>query len=46
MKSELIPQVRPIIPFSATGYVALFEIASPPIVLLLALRRQREADYP
>lgn len=46
MKFELIPQVRPIIPFSATGYVALFEIASPSIVLLLALRRQREADYP
>ena len=46
MKFELIPQVRPIIPVSATGYVALFEIASPPIVLLLALRRQREADYP
>ena len=36
---------KPIIPFGATGYVALFEIASPSIVLLLALRRQREADY-
>jgi hypothetical protein len=45
MKFELIPQVRPIIPVSATGYAALFEIASPSISLLLALWRQRsEAD--
>ena len=34
-----------IIPFGATGYVALHEIASPSSVLVLAVRHQREADY-
>jgi plasmid stabilization system protein ParE len=34
-----------IIPFGATGYVALYEIASPSTVVVLALRHQREEDY-
>jgi plasmid stabilization system protein ParE len=34
-----------IIPFGATGYVALYEIASPSSVVVLALRHQREEDY-
>ena len=42
-KSSTRPELNILI--SATDYVALFEIASPSIVLLLALRRQRsEAD--
>lgn len=34
-----------IIPFSATGYVALCEIASPSSVVVLAVRHQLEDDY-
>jgi plasmid stabilization system protein ParE len=34
-----------IIPFGATGYVALYEIASPSSVMVLAVRHQREEDY-
>lgn len=34
-----------IIPFGATGYVALYEIASASMVLVLAIRHQREEDY-
>ena len=34
-----------IIPFGATGYVALYEIASPSAVVVLALRHHREEDY-
>jgi plasmid stabilization system protein ParE len=34
-----------IIPFGATGYVALYEIASPTAVMVLAVRHQREEDY-
>lgn len=34
-----------IIPFGATGYVALYEIAGPSSVLVLAIRHQREEDY-
>ncbi len=34
-----------IIPFGATGYIALFEIASTSSVLVLAVRHQREEDY-
>jgi plasmid stabilization system protein ParE len=34
-----------IIPFGATGYVALFEIASATSVVVLAVRHQREEDY-
>ncbi len=34
-----------IIPFGATGYVALYEIASPSSVVVLAVRHQREEDY-
>jgi plasmid stabilization system protein ParE len=34
-----------IIPFGATGYVALFEIVDLTLVLVLAVRHQREADY-
>jgi plasmid stabilization system protein ParE len=39
MRRELI------IPFGATGYVALYEIASPSSVVVLAVRHQREEDY-
>lgn len=34
-----------IIPFGATGYVALYEISSQSSVVVLALRHQREEDY-
>jgi plasmid stabilization system protein ParE len=34
-----------IIPFGATGYVALFEIVSASKVVVLAVRHQREQDY-
>jgi len=34
-----------IIPFGATGYVALYEITGPSSVLVLAIRPQREEDY-
>ena len=34
-----------IIPFGATGYVALYEVASPSSVVVLAVRHQREEDY-
>lgn len=34
-----------IIPFGSTGYVALYEIASPNLVVILAIRHQREEDY-
>ena len=34
-----------IIPFGATGYVALYEIVDPASVLVLAVRHQREEDY-
>jgi len=34
-----------VIPFGATGYVALYEIAQPGKVVVLAVRHQREEDY-
>ena len=34
-----------IIPFSASGYVALFEIENRDTVTVLGLRHQREEDY-
>jgi plasmid stabilization system protein ParE len=34
-----------IIPFGATGYVALYEIANASTVVVLAVRHQREEDY-
>ncbi len=34
-----------VIPFSAAGYVALFEIDNDKTVTILAVRRQREDDY-
>ena len=34
-----------IIPFGATGNVALYEIASPSLLVILAVRHQREEDY-
>ena len=34
-----------IIPFGRSGYVALFEIASPTEVVVVAVRHQREDDY-
>lgn len=34
-----------VIPFGATGYVALFEIAGPDRVVIAAVRHQREDDY-
>ncbi len=33
---------EPVIPFGATGHVALNEIAGPPQVVILAIRHQRE----
>lgn len=34
-----------VIPFGATGYVALFEIEPDHVVTVLAVRHQRESDY-
>ncbi|HJV62826.1 MAG TPA: type II toxin-antitoxin system RelE/ParE family toxin [Albitalea sp.] len=34
-----------IIPFGASGYVALFEIVDPTDVVIAAIRHQREDDY-
>lgn len=34
-----------VIPFGATGYVALFEIADAHTVVVLAVRHQREEDF-
>jgi plasmid stabilization system protein ParE len=34
-----------IIPFGASGYVALFEIDNDRMVTILAVRHQRESDY-
>jgi hypothetical protein len=34
-----------VVPFGASGYVALFEIEGPDVVTVLALRHQREHDY-
>lgn len=34
-----------IVPFGSTGYVALYEIVSPSLVVVLAVRHQREEDY-
>ena len=34
-----------VIPFGATGYVALFEIESARAITVLAVRHQREDDY-
>jgi plasmid stabilization system protein ParE len=34
-----------IIPFGATGYVAMYEIVSTSKVVVLAVRHQREEDY-
>ena len=34
-----------VIPFGASGYVAKYEIASPHLVVVLAVRHQHEADF-
>lgn len=34
-----------VIPFGASGYVALFEIEGPSTVTIVAVRHQREDDY-
>ena len=34
-----------IIPFGTTGYIALYEIASPSSIVVLAVRHQCEGDY-
>ena len=34
-----------IVPFGATGYVALFEISDAQTVTVAAVRHQRESDY-
>ena len=34
-----------IIPFGKSGYVALYEVASPSTEIVLAVRHQREEDY-
>lgn len=34
-----------IIPLGATGYIALYEIVSPTLIVVLAVRHQREEDY-
>lgn len=45
-KAEQSPFLRElIIPFGATGYVALFEISDNQTVVIAAVRHQRESDY-
>jgi plasmid stabilization system protein ParE len=45
-KAEQSPFLRElIIPFGATGYVALFEISDSQTVVIAAFRHQRESDY-
>lgn len=40
------PRIREmVIPFGASGYVALFEIEDARTVTILAVRHQRESDY-
>lgn len=40
------PRLREmVIPFGASGYVALFEIEDASTVTILAVRHQRESDY-
>jgi plasmid stabilization system protein ParE len=40
------PRLRElVIPFGASGYVALFEIEDASTVTILAMRHQRESDY-
>ena len=34
-----------LVPFGSTGYVVLYEIAGPALVVVLAVRHQREEDY-
>lgn len=34
-----------LVPFGASGYVVLYEIAGPALVVVLAVRHQREEDY-
>lgn len=34
-----------VVPFEAPGYVLKYEIASPTLVVVLAVRHQHEADY-
>lgn len=34
-----------VVPFGASGYVLKYEIASPELVVVLAVRHQHEADY-
>jgi hypothetical protein len=34
-----------VIPFGASGYVLKYEIASPQLVVVLAVRHQHETDY-
>jgi plasmid stabilization system protein ParE len=34
-----------LVPFGSTGYVLLYEIAGPALVVVLAVRHQREEDY-
>ncbi len=34
-----------VIPFGASGYVLAYEIASPQLVIVLAVRHQHEADH-
>ena len=35
-----------IVPFGASGHVVKYEIATPGLVVVLAVRHQHEADYP
>jgi plasmid stabilization system protein ParE len=45
-KAEQSPFLRElIIPFGATGYVALFDISDSQTVVIAAVRHQRESDY-
>lgn len=42
---DAIGQARARLPFGSTGHVMLYEIDSPALVVVLAVRHQREEDY-
>lgn len=42
-RSELRREL--VVPFGASGYVVKYEIASPELVVVLAVRHQHEGDY-
>jgi plasmid stabilization system protein ParE len=42
---DLVLERELVIPFGHAGYVALFEVVDPTLVVVAAVRHQREDDY-